>query len=164
MLHWDRQRCIYGLRYEVTSHRLLGSNHTNYSIYVICITYLFSSKFWLNLTAAIEARGAKPLLEMLRRLGGWPVLDGNNWDEAAFSWKDSVYRFRDAGYSVDYFLDFSISVDVKNSTKRIIDVRISASFAMIRQEHLRWCDLMRYITKRFAIFFLHCYIISMMWY
>lgn len=60
---------------------------------------------------------------MLTRLGGWPVLDGANWDEASFSWKESVYRFRSAGYSVDYFLDFSISVDVKNSNKRIIDVR-----------------------------------------
>lgn len=65
----------------------------------------------------------QPLLDMLRRLGGWPVLDGNNWDESSFSWQESVYRFRAAGYSVDYFFDFSISVDVKNSTKRIIDVR-----------------------------------------
>lgn len=60
---------------------------------------------------------------MLRRLGGWPVLDGDSWNERAFSWEQSVYKFRSAGYSVDYFLDFSISVDVKNSTKRIIDVR-----------------------------------------
>lgn len=65
----------------------------------------------------------QPLLDMLKRLGGWPVLDGDSWDEKSFSWEKSVYNFRDAGYSVDYFLDFSISVDVKNSTKRIIDVR-----------------------------------------
>lgn len=71
--------------------------------------------------AAIEARGVQPLLEMLLRLGGWPVLQGDTWNERSFSWEESVYRFREAGYSVDYFLDFSISVDVKNSTKRIID-------------------------------------------
>lgn len=75
-------------------------------------------------SGAIEARGVQPLLDMLRRLGGWPVLDANNWDEKSFSWEQSVYKFRDAGYSVDYFIDFSISVDVKNSTKRIIDVRM----------------------------------------
>lgn len=75
-----------------------------------------------NLLAAIEARGVDPLLEMLKRLGGWPVLDAESWNPDTFTWEQSVYNFRAAGYSVDYFLDFSISVDVKNSTKRVIDV------------------------------------------
>lgn len=81
---------------------------------------------------AIEARGTKPLLDMLQRLGGWPVLQGDTWDERSFSWDESVYRFRQAGYSVDYFLDFSISVDVKNSTKRIIDLD-QASLGLSRE-------------------------------
>ncbi|XP_035430447.1 neprilysin-2 isoform X1 [Spodoptera frugiperda] len=81
---------------------------------------------------AIESRGVQPLLDMLKRLGGWPVLDGNNWDEKSFTWEKSVYNFRAAGYSVDYFLDFSISVDVKNSTKRIIDLD-QASLGLSRE-------------------------------
>ncbi|KAH9628009.1 hypothetical protein HF086_017984 [Spodoptera exigua] len=81
---------------------------------------------------AIESRGVQPLLDMLKRLGGWPVLDGNNWDEKSFTWEKSVYNFRSAGYSVDYFLDFSISVDVKNSTKRIIDLD-QASLGLSRE-------------------------------
>ncbi|CAB3250166.1 unnamed protein product [Arctia plantaginis] len=51
--------------------------------------------------SAIEARGVQPLLDMLRRLGGWPVLDGDKWDERSFSWEQSVYKFRNAGYSLD---------------------------------------------------------------
>ncbi|XP_026318121.1 neprilysin-2 [Hyposmocoma kahamanoa] len=81
---------------------------------------------------AIEQRGVQPLLDMLRRLGGWPVLDGTAWNEGTFTWEESVYKFRDAGYSVDYFLDFSISVDVKNSTKRIIDLD-QASLGLSRE-------------------------------
>ncbi|NP_001036959.1 neutral endopeptidase 24.11 [Bombyx mori] len=81
---------------------------------------------------AIEARGVQPLLDMLKRLGGWPVLDGQSWDENSFSWEQSVYKFRDAGYSVDYFLDFSISVDVKNSTRRVIDLD-QASLGLSRE-------------------------------
>ncbi|KAI5641316.1 peptidase family m13 domain-containing protein [Phthorimaea operculella] len=80
----------------------------------------------------IESRGVQPLLSMLKRLGGWPVLDGDNWDEAGFSWVESVFKFRRAGYSVDYFIDFSISVDVKNSTKRIIDLD-QASLGLSRE-------------------------------
>jgi len=59
---------------------------------------------------------------MLTSVGGWPVLEGDKWDEAQFTWKDSVYKFRTAGYSVDYFIDFSISTDLKNTTTRAIDV------------------------------------------
>ncbi|XP_045542231.1 neprilysin-2 isoform X1 [Papilio machaon] len=82
--------------------------------------------------SVIEARGVKPLLDIMKRFGGWPVLEGDNWNEHAFAWDDSVYRFRTAGYSVDYFLDFSISVDVKNSTKRIIDLD-QASLGLSRE-------------------------------
>lgn len=76
----------------------------------------------LKITAIIEEQGLDPLHRILKDLGGWPVLMGEHWDEKSFNWKESVYKFRTMGYSVDYFLDFSIGVDLKNSTKRIIDV------------------------------------------
>lgn len=72
--------------------------------------------------AAIEQRGLGPMQEILAKLGGWPVLEGDKWKEENFDWKQSVYKFRKVGYSVDYFMDFSVSIDFKNSTKRIIDV------------------------------------------
>lgn len=59
---------------------------------------------------------------LLKKLGGWPVLEGDNWDAGSFSWLQSVYKFREVGFSVDYFLDFSVTTDLKNSTKRTIDV------------------------------------------
>ncbi|KAK0074956.1 hypothetical protein PV325_007594 [Microctonus aethiopoides] len=71
---------------------------------------------------AIEDQGVEPLLKILKKLGGWPVLEGDKWDENNFNWIESVYKFRDEGYSVDYFFDFSIGVDLKNSTKRVIDL------------------------------------------
>lgn len=77
----------------------------------------------LIVTAVIEQQGLDPLMKILEKLGGWPVLEGDDWNESEFNWTDSVYRFRKMGYSVDYFIDFSIGVDLKNSTKRIIDVR-----------------------------------------
>ncbi|XP_026465148.1 neprilysin-2-like [Ctenocephalides felis] len=70
----------------------------------------------------IEKRGYTPLLEAHKRLGGWPVLDGPSWDESKWSWDKSVKQFRQNGYSMDYFIDFSISTDFKNSTKRVIDL------------------------------------------
>ncbi|CAL1682614.1 unnamed protein product [Lasius platythorax] len=71
---------------------------------------------------AIEERGLQPLLNNLRKLGGWPVLDAERWNEGDFTWKDAVYRFRRLGYSVDYFIDFGVSVDLKNNSRRLIDL------------------------------------------
>lgn len=70
----------------------------------------------------IEKDGLTTIREILKELGGWPVLEGPSWSDGEFDWRQSVYKFRKVGYSVDYFMDFSVGVDVKNSTRRIIDV------------------------------------------
>ncbi|XP_046397833.1 neprilysin-2-like isoform X2 [Ischnura elegans] len=70
----------------------------------------------------IEERGLEPLKNVLKNLGGWPVLEGDSWDEGSFTWLQSVYKFRKNGYSVDYFLDFSVTIDLKNSSFRTIDL------------------------------------------
>lgn len=70
----------------------------------------------------IEADGLTTIKEILKEMGGWPVLEGDMWNEGEFDWRRSVYKFRKTGYSVDYFIDFSVGIDLKNSTRRIIDV------------------------------------------
>ena len=49
----------------------------------------------------IESTGLDPLKKILREMGGWPVLEGVNWDENSFSWMETVYPFRRHGYSTD---------------------------------------------------------------
>lgn len=72
--------------------------------------------------ALIEERGLKPLHNITERLGGWPVVKGDSWDESSWSWVEAVKKFRKEGYSMDYILDFSVGIDLKNSTQRTIDV------------------------------------------
>lgn len=79
----------------------------------------------------IEADGLTTIQEILKELGGWPVLEGPSWREGEFDWRKSVYKFRKVGYSVDYFMDFSVGVDVKNSTRRIIDVSFNSTPGLI---------------------------------
>ncbi|KAF7279498.1 hypothetical protein GWI33_007175 [Rhynchophorus ferrugineus] len=70
----------------------------------------------------IEEEGLTNINRILKQLGGWPVIDGDQWFDGDFDWRESVYKFRKLGYSVDYFIDFSVGIDVKNSTKRVIDL------------------------------------------
>lgn len=71
----------------------------------------------------IEERGLKPLISITDKLGGWPVVLGDKWDpKSEWSWTWAVKEFRKVGYSMDYIFDFSIGIDLKKSTSRIIDV------------------------------------------
>jgi neprilysin len=70
----------------------------------------------------IEERDAEPMLKMYKFLGGWPVVEGGNWDDKAWTWAQSVKDFRKYGYSTDYFFSISIVTDFKKSTQRIIFV------------------------------------------
>ena len=38
----------------------------------------------IPLSGSIESRREEPLLSLLKELGGWPTLEGANWDEANF--------------------------------------------------------------------------------
>ncbi|XP_057331077.1 neprilysin-2-like isoform X3 [Microplitis mediator] len=80
----------------------------------------------------IEEQGLTPLLSIVKKLGGWPVLEGDMWKDDEFNWMTSVFKFREMGYSVDYFIDFSIGVDLKNSTKRVLDLD-QASLGLSRE-------------------------------
>jgi neprilysin len=77
-----------------------------------------------HFAALIEERGLKPLVDIHEQMGGWPVVKGDDWDDKSWSWQQSVKNFRKHGYSTDYILDFSVGTDLKNSTRRIIDVRV----------------------------------------
>ena len=43
-------------------------------------------------TDRLELIGLKPLRDLLTEFGGWPVVDGDAWDEDGFDW--SVVQWR----------------------------------------------------------------------
>ncbi|XP_063992920.1 neprilysin-2-like [Diachasmimorpha longicaudata] len=73
----------------------------------------------MNMTA-IQAQSSKKLLDDLTELGGWPVLEGDQWDETPFDWIESTYKVRERGYPFDYFLRVTIEPDWKNNVKYVI--------------------------------------------
>ncbi|CAH0557229.1 unnamed protein product [Brassicogethes aeneus] len=86
----------------------------------------------------IEEEGMTTINSILKDLGGWPLLE-DNWNEGTFDWRQSVYKFRKFGYSVDYFLDFSVGIDLKNSSKRVIDLD-QASLGLRREFLIKGMD------------------------
>ncbi|KAK9500250.1 hypothetical protein O3M35_001543 [Rhynocoris fuscipes] len=84
----------------------------------------------------IEQNGLDDAKKIIDYFGGWPVVEGDRWDMGSFDWKEMIYKFRAKGFSVDYLLDFSVSVDSKNSTTRIIELD-SGSLALSRKYFIK---------------------------
>lgn len=73
---------------------------------------------------ATEKRGKEPLLNILKRLGGWPVVEGNQWNEnGTWTWTDAIGKFRKIGFETNYLVSAVVSADLKNSTSKKLHVR-----------------------------------------
>ncbi|XP_057335025.1 neprilysin-2-like [Microplitis mediator] len=56
-----------------------------------------------------SARGDKALdvlKNVIKNLGGWPILEGEAWKEADFDWIDFISNAKKAGYNINYFIDW----------------------------------------------------------
>lgn len=80
----------------------------------------------------IESLGTEPITKIAKELGGWPLIEGEAWNaDNSWTWQEQVKKFRTAGFSMDYIIDFSIGVDLQNSTKRIMDVSWDISLDIV---------------------------------
>lgn len=74
-------------------------------------------------TAEIDERGEKPLNDILKEVGGWPVLLGDDWKESEFDWVRTVRTLENIGLSAsDSLLEVGMSVDYRNNTRYVVSV------------------------------------------
>lgn len=63
------------------------------------------------------------MLDIMEQLGGWPVVMADKWDKnIEWNWTWAIKKLRQLGYLSDHIFKFSIDIDLKNSTTRIIYV------------------------------------------
>lgn len=72
----------------------------------------------------VEKLELLPIQNIMREMGGWPVVEGNNWTDVSWTWQKAAVDCREHGYSTDYVVDFSVGADLKNSSMRIVDVSL----------------------------------------
>lgn len=77
-----------------------------------------------NFLELIKQQGLNPLKRQMETLGGWPVVEGKNWQHNRWSWQLIILEMEMRGFSGNYLFDCSIDTDMKNSTRRAIYVSV----------------------------------------
>ena len=70
-----------------------------------------------------EKLGIKPIINSLKHLGGWPLLEGDKWNYwriVKYQWWEQVYRASLRGFGSDYIIQITVETDSKDSSKRSI--------------------------------------------
>ena len=64
--------------------------------------------------------GFKPLKEILSKVGGWPILEGNEWTGKDFNLWNQIIDLKHIGFPSHYFSYHSIEPDAKNNSQRAL--------------------------------------------
>lgn len=68
-------------------------------------------------------KGIKPLLDILEKYGGWPAVNGDQWNADNWDWFETNKQIFNDGLPDDLILECRIRTDFTNSSKRIIQVK-----------------------------------------
>ena len=82
----------------------------------------------------IEEVGLNPLLDSLKSLGGWPVLEQEKKDYASFKWFEQVRLLNKEGQSIKTVMNHDIDVDNKNSSYMVL--RLGQPILGLNRKHL----------------------------
>lgn len=87
-------------------------------------SFKFIKEFYTRCTdqETIDKEGLEPLLQLFKRLGGWPVIEGDQWDDKTWTWIDFTYRCRENGITESLFVDLSLESSPIDSKQQIINV------------------------------------------
>ena len=84
-------------------------------------------------TEELEKKGLAPLKKVLKAVGGWPVLEGPDWDKSGFKWYDMVYKLRDIGYPTNYIIGIAVGPNRRKPSQRDLKVGIRSP-GMVRSQ------------------------------
>lgn len=75
----------------------------------------------------LNEKGITPMVEILDKYGGWPVVKGNDWQSDNWDWFEMTKRISHDGLD-NLILECFISVDLKNTNRRILSVSLYIGF------------------------------------
>jgi len=68
----------------------------------------------------IEKSSFNDIKEIVAKVGGWPVIEGKNWDGKNYKWHDFSSKAYNEGFDTNIMISIGIRPDLKNSLTNIL--------------------------------------------
>ena len=71
----------------------------------------------------LEELGVQPLIDSLKDIDGWPVIEGEEWSEereSNFKWWEKIYKMNKIGYGSGFIVSLGVGTDDKDSSRRAL--------------------------------------------
>lgn len=72
--------------------------------------------------SALEEQGLMFMKEALRDIGGWPVVEGTDWKDRDYDWKEAIYTLREKGFDYNVLTAMYVGTDEVNPFRPILKV------------------------------------------
>lgn len=92
--------------------------------------------------------GVGPLLDLLKKIGGWPMIT-KNWSDENYDW-ENVYVYLRSQLNVKYLIDLYVDTDTIEKTKRVIYVGLRFKEFNSRDSHVALTTIIDQITPLIA--------------
>ncbi|XP_031626097.1 neprilysin-2-like [Contarinia nasturtii] len=69
----------------------------------------------------LEIQGIAPMVEILDKYGGWPVVKGD-WDSEKWDWMEAYQNMSSDGLDDNILFSLNILTDQRNSSRRVLDL------------------------------------------
>ena len=79
----------------------------------------------------IEALRLKQINGIIQKIGGWPIIEGEKWNESDFDWIESIRQMREIGLTMAYLFDIGVVPNFKNSSLNSLMVIFNLSFTCL---------------------------------
>ena len=88
---------------------------------------------------SIEKNSVNDLKELVGKLGGWPVVEGDKWMGENFKWHELSIKASEEGLSSDRMISIGIATDSKDSERRILEID-QPGFGLSREYLIKGID------------------------
>jgi Predicted metalloendopeptidase len=87
----------------------------------------------MDANETIEARGAKPMLNLLEKVGGWNIsaVGGKPFNVSAWDLQSTIHTLQNR-YNMGGLFSWAVGEDDRNSSRHVIQVRVHST-ALIKQ-------------------------------
>lgn len=74
---------------------------------------------------SIEQAAGQPVLKLIDKLGGWPILQGKLWNEFSWDLFRTIVAMRNNGIAGKFIIKMAVDLSLNDTSKRLIYVSIT---------------------------------------